>query len=268
MSASDDSGARADREVLTRCIDFELGLDRDVAERVVPFAAGVALLTPSRPQVWDANCLLVERRGVEADEIARAADEILGTLEMEHRSVVVRDPDEAERIAPGFRRLGWETNRGLYMALRREPDRPPALAADEVPYEEVIEVQRAILAEDEEIGAEGLEQLLALLPVMPDDASDRWFAARAQGRVVSCCRLMSRGGVGEVEDVATLPDARGRGGARAVVLAAVEASRLAGHDLTFIPARFDDWPWRLYERLGFDPVGVGFSFRLKPAGAA
>jgi hypothetical protein len=38
-------------------------------------------------------------------------------------------------------------------------------------------------------------------------------------------------------------------------LHAVAESRAAGNDLTFLVADADDWPQRLYERLGFETVG-------------
>ena len=72
--------------------------------------------------------------------------------------------------------------------------------------------------------------------------------------------------LGQVEDVATLREARQRGLARAVVSAAIAASREAGHEHTFIAADADDWPQLLYTRLGFEPVGRLAWFRKKPPG--
>ena len=53
--------------------------------------------------------------------------------------------------------------------------------------------------------------------------------------------------------------------AERVELAAARASREAGHDLTFIAGDANDWPWKLYERLGFDPIGEDSAFLRKPA---
>jgi hypothetical protein len=47
-------------------------------------------------------------------------------------------------------------------------------------------------------------------------------------------------------------------------MAAARASRDAGHRLTFLDADADDWPWKLYERLGFDRVGEHTAFLRKP----
>jgi hypothetical protein len=46
-------------------------------------------------------------------------------------------------------------------------------------------------------------------------------------------------------------------------MAAAGASRDRGDELTFIVAYGDDWPWKLYERLGFDRVGEVCDFLIK-----
>ena len=59
----------------------------------------------------------------------------------------------------------------------------------------------------------------------------------------------------QVENVATLPEYRKRGLARALVLRAAAESQAAGNDLTFLVADADDWPQHMYEKLGFEAVG-------------
>jgi len=83
----------------------------------------------------------------------------------------------------------------------------------------------------------------------------RLFADEADRRLVAHTELYSYDGVGQVENVMTLEAYRGRGLARALVLHAASESRAAGNDLTFLVADADDWPQRLYERLGFETVG-------------
>ena len=39
------------------------------------------------------------------------------------------------------------------------------------------------------------------------------------------------------------------------MLAALEHSRAAGHQLTFLCADAGDWPLELYAKLGFEPAG-------------
>jgi predicted GNAT family acetyltransferase len=60
--------------------------------------------------------------------------------------------------------------------------------------------------------------------------------------------------VAQVEDVYVIPEARGRGYARALVTRAA-ALACEDHDLSFIVADDNDWPKQLYAKLGFEPVG-------------
>jgi len=75
--------------------------------------------------------------------------------------------------------------------------------------------------------------------------------------------LYCEASIGQVEDVFTLPDYRGRGLARSLVLHAVAESHAVGNELTFLVADADDWPQRLYVKLSFETVGRYARF-LKP----
>jgi len=46
----------------------------------------------------------------------------------------------------------------------------------------------------------------------------------------------------------------------------VEEARRSGADLVFLCADADDWPVRLYERLGFDEIGHYVKLTHDPAG--
>ena len=92
----------------------------------------------------------------------------------------------------------------------------------------------------------------------------RYFAGFVDDLPVSSCELYSRGGVGQVEDVVTLEEHRGHGLASAAVLAAVRASVDEGNTLTFLLADADDWPYLLYERLGFETTGRRWRFQRLP----
>jgi GNAT superfamily N-acetyltransferase len=70
-------------------------------------------------------------------------------------------------------------------------------------------------------------------------------------------------GTGWVEDVYTLPAARGRGIARALVTHATNVAREKVLEFTFIVADDNDWPKQLYAKLGFRPVGHLWSFHQR-----
>src|SRR5947199_7948162 len=65
----------------------------------------------------------------------------------------------------------------------------------------------------------------------------RLFAGEADGRPVAHTELYSEDGIGQVENVFTLPDYRGRGLARSLVLHALAASPDAGNGLAVLRPR-------------------------------
>ena len=83
-------------------------------------------------------------------------------------------------------------------------------------------------------------------------------------KIVGVAVLIEDPGTIWVSQLAVARAHRGRGLARAVVLRAIEASRLAQHELTFLVADEDDWPRRLYERLGFETIGRVHYFAKAP----
>jgi ribosomal protein S18 acetylase RimI-like enzyme len=97
------------------------------------------------------------------------------------------------------------------------------------------------------------QQILDAKRRIPIDA--RFFAVSTDGAIASYGDLYIDGDIAQVEDVATMPEQRGRGYASAVVLRAVEEARAAGAELIFLVADAEDWPKDLYRRLGFDEIG-------------
>ncbi|MGH2980413.1 MAG: GNAT family N-acetyltransferase, partial [Solirubrobacterales bacterium] len=254
-----------DEELLRRCWDFELAIGEAIAERVEDVGEGFTAVLDTRiPQVWDANYLVVESPAVTAQAVAAKADEVMGDLGMEHRGMGARDPALGARLTEGLVKLGWEAEVDVYQVLRRDPDRPADVEVEQVSVEDAYPVNRAAMLAEDWGTPEVVEQMRKRDGRIAQACHDRWFAAGHEGEPASVCRLMQRDGIGQVEDVATLEPARGQGLARAVVLAAAQASVADGDELTFISALADDWPRRLYERLGFDAVGEVTTARRKP----
>ena len=239
-----------------------------IAERIDHHEWGRVFLSPAIPLVWDANWVLIERAGMAVDEIVEIADQAIGSAGMHHRTVVPLDPAEGSRLAPEFEARGWEVDTGVYMVLRGVPDRDSAVEVAERRQEEIGQLRRRLIRED--LALLGLDpgtttdQLLEWSRRMGASDGDRWFVAPAGDDPVSACRLLSRDGIGQVEDVGTLQEARGQGLARAVTLAAIRASLAAGNDLTYLAALADDWPRLFYARLGFAEVGNLNAFRRRP----
>jgi ribosomal protein S18 acetylase RimI-like enzyme len=254
----------SDAALLPRLIDFDLALERDASERVEEFDWGRLIHNPETSAVWSSNYLEVRSTDLDANALVTLAERLQAPLGIRHRDVAPADPAHGAELAPGFDSIdGWETWRSLYMVLRREPERAGG-EAREVPRAAIAAVRRAVAEADPEFTREAVEQRFIRDARLDRVGGGRWFAAPADGEPAASCVLYDRDGIGQVETVVTIPERRGQGLATAVVMAAANASREAGHDLTFIVADAGDWPWKLYERLGFDPVGEHCSFLRKP----
>src|SRR5262245_36067748 len=133
-------------DLLRRLIEFELSLEHDSSERVEELEWGRLILNPPTRALWSDNYLELDSAAFEAADLAALADRLLEARGIEHRYVVSVDPALSARLEPGFRELGWEIPRSLYMTLDREPDREAGEAV-EVPRSRVEGIRRAV-AED------------------------------------------------------------------------------------------------------------------------
>ena len=254
---------------LRRAVELMRSVHDGSCEHREPFSHGTALFNLSLPRVWDLNFMRLEdwREPPRAGDLALEADRVQGGAGLGHRRITVEHEQTARALLPGFRRLGWSVQRHVVMAHRR----PSEMGADgdsvvvEIDPERLRAERRDFLAEAR-IGADpdAVRQLSDRVLVTARATDLRLFAREVDGAVVSVCELYSNGRTGQIEDVATRSAHRGHGHARAVVLRALAASVAAGHELTFIVADEDDWPRRLYKRLGFDPIGRVHYFAKGP----
>ncbi|MDX6515379.1 MAG: hypothetical protein QOH73_1045 [Gaiellaceae bacterium] len=252
-----------------RAIAFMRRLDDRACDRQEPFTGGVATLTDALPRIANLNLLrleeLAERLALaelrtEAERVAREADRLCAALPQ--RRVVAYDEEIGTRIALGFETLpGWITERVVLMAQHRPVDRDvDTTFVREVEEEELQPARerfhRSRGAADQLVAQElRAAQRLAGL-------GDVWaFAALVEGEVASYCELYADGtGTAQIRGVATLPEHRGGGLARATVSHALAKSEVLGHELTFLRAVHDDWPKNLYGKLGFDAIGTMYRF--------
>jgi ribosomal protein S18 acetylase RimI-like enzyme len=244
---------------LARIHRFEREIDM-AGTQTVESPLGVGVLTPELPLRHDSNYLLIDKAEDAAEAIAEA-DRILGGAGRDFRAINTFEEELGERLRPHFHALGWRTQRHLFMVLRR----PPAKRVD---LSLVREVDQAALRPGRKQAIlsypwgtpELAEQLLDSKLFLAERAETRFFGVEVDGEIVAWTDLYVAHGVGQVEDVATLPEHRKKGFATAVLLRAVEEARRAGADLVFLVADDEDWPKELYRRLGFDPIGLAYKF--------
>jgi ribosomal protein S18 acetylase RimI-like enzyme len=219
-------------------------------ERTAPSRFGTAVYSDRVPKRLDANYLRVEREVPDADSLVEEL------RRLDRHMVFFPDSAEGESLAPAFKARGWRVDRHVIMALRRAPERTAETAMVRELGEESLRPPRRRLLENEPWATpEVVEELFRGKELIANRLTMRCFGVVVDGEVVSYTDLYLRRRDAQIEDVGTLPEHRGRGYASAVVLAAVEEARRAGADLIFLFADAEDWPKKLYQRLGFDELG-------------
>jgi ribosomal protein S18 acetylase RimI-like enzyme len=255
-----------DMDDFARAAAFDRWLEDALASELGAWAGGTVVLDRAAPDLRDSNHLRLERPWDDAPErFPAAVEEACRAFGLRTPVVDIADPAQVERLDGALRAAGYTRQGVVFMAARATPERPDDVVS-ELDDAAVRPHRRAHLALSWQTGEPPtppalVDQRLAVDARIGAVLDDRWFAVREGGALVAMCRLMSRGDVGQVEDVSTLPTHRNRGYAGAVVGAAVIASQAAGHTLTFIAAHEDDWPRGLYAKLGFVVVGTVRRFR-------
>lgn len=239
-----------------RAIDFQRATLELVTERMAAIPEGWVVREPGLPLVWSANHVRISRP-VTFAEALRAAENHLAQLP--YRQLMVEHEPTGRRLERSFAERRWEVDREVVMQLLREPDRDVDLGrVAEVDEEPVMGLMRRWIGEDEsiEVTPSGLDQVVEFTRREARARDARMFGAYGRhGSLAAITMLYSDGVVAAVEAVYTVPEERGRGHARALVTKAVEIARATGHELVFIVADADDWPQRLYRRIGFEPIG-------------
>lgn len=248
---------------LARCVAFLRGMEARAAEKSVRTEHGVVHLSPTLPRVWYRNFLSVDL-GAEAtaEQLALEAETVQEPAGLRHRRVTV-DHALGATLAPAFRGLGWKVEENLVMVHRAGGD-SPAVPVEEIPAETLAPVWARGIAEFDS-DEETVRQLVAAQLSRREVVGVRYFAAPARGQIAAYCELFSQDQVGQIESVMTLKEFRGRGFGKAVVAKALNESRAAAHELTFLLADAADWPKEMYRRLGFEEVGRIWEFTLEPA---
>ena len=250
-----------------RMLAFEATLHDRLVNRKVVFPYGTGLFNDEIPFKYDINFLHVEGSPkVTAEQLASEADRLMDDAIYEHRRVVVDDEDLGSDLQPGFDELGWKHSRYLWMEHVRPPSREARAGiafemdnADHILTKKIFNRREPFSARDDVV-----VQMARSDEMIAAATLRRSFAARAGGVIASICETYSDGTIGQIEDVATLEEHRGKGLGTEVVLEALASLQRAGHELIFLVADDDDWPKQMYENLGFEGVGVTYQFIRLP----
>jgi GNAT superfamily N-acetyltransferase len=230
--------------------------------RSEPFAHGLAVFTPAHPTKWDLNLLIVDDpAGVSADELIAEAERLQAPAGLRHRKVAMLHG--GDELVGDFTAAGWTADEVVIMALRGADVRGAAEATvREVGFEAARGLMEAWYRET--MSATEARDLADADADTAEAAGARFFLTERDGEPAACCHLLGADGVGQVEGVYTAAAHRGHGLASAVIRTAIAAAHERGDDLVMIIAEADDWPQRLYERLGFEIVDRSWAFTRKP----
>ena len=228
--------------------------------RVRPTWWGAVVTDDRYPAISDANYARIDDGG----EDLRAADiegdllPALATVGADVMHVVSFDPDVSAPLLAELSTRGHALTFDLVMDLE-EPIAPPSTDVDveEVPpgddlWERVAD-SMALFG----IGARtSVDQLGAIERDVLAPAGKRWFGVRDERGIVSLGALLVLEEVAYVDNVATFPDARGRGLATAITRRMTHEAGVAGAAHVCLFADPDAAATvAMYERLGFRGVG-------------
>jgi ribosomal protein S18 acetylase RimI-like enzyme len=177
------------------------------------------------------------------------------------RVVVVKDAASGARLADEFTGLTWQVHRHVVMVHRRPPSKQVAAdVATEVDEAALREFRRSGILSEPWGSPELADQILRSKQLLAERLTVHFFAVLDGGRPVAATELYLDPPDAQVEDVVTLESHRNRGYASALVTHSVEQARAVGATFVFLVARADDWPRKLYERLGFVTAGFYYKF--------
>lgn len=247
-----------------RCVDFIYGITERAATSTEASDYGVVYLALDVPNVWSRNYLLATENLAEASasELAAEADRIMAAAGLGHRKVEVVDAPTGDRLAPGFAELGWNAECDVIMVAARPPDdEADTSIVEDVTVDELVEAwTKGWRTSPDVVGDSVIRQLVENKRSLSLAVETRFFAARVDGQIASYCELYFDGSTAQIENVLTLEPFRNRGLARATVSHARAEAQRGGHDLIFLVADRDDWPKKLYAKLGFDEIGRIWEF--------
>jgi ribosomal protein S18 acetylase RimI-like enzyme len=251
-----------------RAFRFQQDVLARTSTRTMPLPWGTAYFNDDFPLRYDANMAVADRAlgGASADDVARTLDDAYEGFR--HREVEFASATDADAVAMGLAGHGYAVERLLVMAIRREADREPDIAAtEELTYDDYRPLSLEIHARQPWSKDPAVARSMAeFRRVLFEGVGARFFGQRVDGTLAGSCELYVIGEAAQIEDVNTLEEFRGRGIARNVVLRAAQEAREAGATFIFLFADADDWPRHLYSRLGFDEVGQSRLFVRAPEG--
>lgn len=225
-------------------------------ERCRPTAWGAVVTDARFPRIHDVNYARIDRarRTMRLADVERELSDDLARVGARQLHIVVFEPARATALLAEASRAGARLTWEIVMTRRAA-----ALEErDDVPVKEVRTFgpafMRAFRRSAREFGGTDAgitDQIEAIECDVLIPAGKRWFTVRESGRSIAFGSLLVLGDAALIDHVVTLPHARRRGYADAIVRRICAEACSAGAAITWLLTDRDgDARW-LYERLGF-----------------
>ena len=223
------------------------------------------LVDPSRADVYDANHARHVRAGspTDIDVLLSRMDDLYAAS---HHRRIVLDGSTPDALEARLSLDGWRLDPSLQHLLRGPlldaPAGPPGLeirlADDDTSWQALLELTRLDHVEEaDKAGRVAWEMALTAQMVANrrfKQPEVRYWVAKLEGDDVGMfSSTPGVDGVGLIEHLFVRSSARRRGVAVALIAHAVADARDRGARDVVIGSDPDDWPKRLYARLGFEP---------------
>jgi len=236
-----------------------------LATEVQSIGPGWIVRTRELPLVWTLNEVHLTHPTTLADALSLTDQH---QADLSYRHLVVDDETTGAQLERDLGAAGWRADREVLMVLVAPPDREVDTGGVIVLQEnEMLGLMRRWIIEDHPgITSEGIDQLVEFTRREGRLRKERRFGVRDKGgSPAAVTKLRSDGKTAWVEDVYTVPEARRRGYARALVTHVTNLARSRAHEVIYIVADDNDWPKHLYANVGFRPIGRRRTFHREVA---
>ena len=228
-------------------------------ERVVETPWG-AVVTDSRyPSIWDVNYARVDaERDVPLADVQGVLDRELARTGARHEHVVCFFPELQTGLLSELGRSGNRISWDIVMIFRGgTPEPPPAEVEEVTTFDDSFwNAVRTSLAAFDVTEPASLDQLMHLEREVAIPDGKRWFAIRPSPAEAPLAlgALIEHEGVAYLDHIVTMPEARRRGYASAIVRRIVQVANDDGMERTTLLADRGGRPAELYRRLGFEDL--------------
>lgn len=240
------------------------------AQRVAETPWGLLLRSQFTPDVHDANMAIVVSPDADPDLVLDEVEVAAREDGLSHRRVRVDDAGLVdafrEAVARRWRGVGSEDTHALMLGVATPDRRVDTDAASARLLEELAGFLATSRAE-QPWGAPLVVRQMAtrdkrLARALGEPAA-LGVTVEEDGVTVAGAQVLLVGPFAQVDEVHVLEAHRGRGHGRRVTQAALELAVDAGAASVFLTADAEDWPWRLYARMGFATALVTTTFSVR-----